>query len=524
MEEPTSFESLGLSKETLQALSKKGFEEPTSIQRSCIPTVLQEQIDVVGQAQTGTGKTAAFGLPILESIDPDNKTPQALILAPTRELALQVSEEISSLKSTRKIEVAAIYGGQSIGLQIQKLRRGVHIVVGTPGRVIDLIDRKALHLNNLSFVVLDEADEMLNMGFIEDIERILQSTPEQKRMLLFSATMPRIIMNLAKKYMGEYRHIVAEKAKLTTGLTDQIYFEVREGDRLDALCRIIDMKPEFYGVVFCRTKIDADAVAGRLQNRGYDAEALHGDITQAQREKILGNFRKKNITILVATDVAARGIDVQNLTHVINYTLPQNPESYVHRIGRTGRAGKEGTAITFISPFEYRNLCFIQKIAKTSIRRQELPKVQDIIDMKKDRIRDDISHIIEEEKYRDFRELSNELCQGRDPLDVVAALLQSTYAEELNESNYRDIKQISVDRQGTTRLFVAKGRKDGMSKRSVVEFIEKQTSTPGSRINNVQVYDAFSFITVPFDDAEAILLTFKKMKQGRKPLVTRARK
>jgi len=352
MNNPEKFKKLGLTDKTLVALQKKGFEEPTSIQEKVIPLLLKGKKDIIGQAQTGTGKTAAFGLPIIENINPDKKNVKALILTPTRELAIQVAEELNSLKGNQSIKIIPVYGGQVITQQIRKLKSGVDIVVGTPGRVIDHIKRRTLKLRELSYLVLDEADEMLNMGFIEDVEEILESVGPDRRMLMFSATMPERIKKIAERFMGEYEHIKGKKEQLITGLTEQIYFEVHEQDKLEALTRIIDIEDEFYGLVFCRTKVIVSGLAGKLMDRGYDAEALHGDLTQPQREVILGRFRKRNITILVATDVAARGIDIINLSHVINYSLPQDPESYIHRIGRTGRAGSEVMAITFVTPSE----------------------------------------------------------------------------------------------------------------------------------------------------------------------------
>ena len=350
------FAALGLSEKTIKALAKKGFEEPSPIQALTIPVLLKGEKDVVGQAQTGTGKTAAFGLPILEMIDKSNGNVRAIVLAPTRELAIQVAEEINSFANGRKLKIVPVYGGQSIELQIRQLKKGVDIVVGTPGRVQDLIDRKVLKLDKLEYFILDEADEMLNMGFVEDIEKILESTNKDKRMLFFSATMPKEILKIAENHMRkDYEILKVEAKELTTNLTDQIYFEVKQKDKFEALCRIIDLEPDFYGIVFCRTKNDVNELTGKLNDRGYDAGELHGDITQKHREVTLNRFKARKLSILVATDVAARGIDVNDLTHVVNYAIPQEAESYVHRIGRTGRAGKEGTAITFMTPSEYKN-------------------------------------------------------------------------------------------------------------------------------------------------------------------------
>lgn len=299
------FKSLGLSENTLMALKKKGFEEPTPIQVKAIPLLLKGDKDIIGQAQTGTGKTAAFGIPIIEKIKERSNNVQAFILVPTRELAIQVSEEMNSLKGHKRLHIIPLYGGQSIDQQLQRLEKGVDIVVGTPGRVLDHINRKSLNLGKISYLVLDEADEMLNMGFIDDVEEILKSTGSEKRMLLFSATIPKAILNIAKKYMKQYEFIAEKNEQLTVSLTEQICFEVSFSDKFEALCRIIDIEKEFYGLIFCRTKIDVDNIANRLIDRGYDADALHGDISQHQREKILNKLKNHKINILVATDVAA---------------------------------------------------------------------------------------------------------------------------------------------------------------------------------------------------------------------------
>ncbi|MGL6100760.1 MAG: DEAD/DEAH box helicase, partial [Fusobacteriaceae bacterium] len=354
LEKLVEFKNLGLTEKTLKGLAKKGYEKPSPIQELTIPALLSGDKDIIGQAQTGTGKTAAFSLPILEQIEENAKSIQAIVLTPTRELAVQVSEEMHALSYGRKIRVAPVYGGQSMDFQIRQLKKGVDVVVGTPGRVMDLMNRGILKIDNLKFFVLDEADEMLNMGFVEDIEKILSSTNEDKKMLFFSATMAPEILKIAKTHMKDHEVLSVKARELTTNLTDQIYFEVKDRDKFEALCRIIDLAQDFYGIVFCRTKNDVNELVGKLNDRGYDADGLHGDISQNHREVTLKRFKAKKLNVLVATDVAARGIDVNDLSHVINYAIPQEAESYVHRIGRTGRAGKQGTAITFITPSEYR--------------------------------------------------------------------------------------------------------------------------------------------------------------------------
>ena len=335
----TTFKDLGLTAKTLTALEKKGFKIPSPIQEKVIPLLLKATQNIIGQAATGTGKTAAFGIPLIEKLTPIGK-PQALILTPTRELANQVAEEIASFQSEKGLKILAVYGGQSYSLQISALKKGVDIIVGTPGRVIDHLERKTLDLSQLSNFILDEADEMLNMGFIDDIETIFKKANPNTNVLLFSATMPKEILRVAKKYMGDYELISVKNEQMTTTQTSQIYFEVNEKDKLNALCRIIDVEPDFYGIIFCKTKLDVDYVVRRLIEKGYQAQGLHGDVLQKQRETILSQFKDKTTKILVATDVAARGIDINDITHVINYALPQDIESYVHRVGRTGRAGK----------------------------------------------------------------------------------------------------------------------------------------------------------------------------------------
>ncbi|PIE69427.1 MAG: RNA helicase [Deltaproteobacteria bacterium] len=517
------FKALGLSHNVVTALVNKGFEEPTPIQEQTIPLLLAGSKDLIGQAQTGTGKTAAFGVPLIEQAVEDLGVVQAIVLTPTRELAIQVAEDINSLKGSKKIRVMPVYGGQAITHQLRGLRQGVDIVVGTPGRVLDHLQRKTLRLDHISHFVLDEADEMLNMGFIEDIEAILETTNTDKTTLFFSATMPREILAIAKTYMRDYEIVSVRKQEMTADLTDQIYFEVNENDKFEALCRIIDMAEACYAIVFCRTKVEVDQTVGRLMDRGYDAEGLHGDISQGQREKILDKFKKHHITILVATDVAARGIDVNNLTHVINYALPQNPESYVHRIGRTGRAGKAGTAITFITPSQSRRLLFIQRATRSTIRKERLPKVTDIIRAKKNRIisqiRDDLHANIQDH----FREMAATLLAKNNQEDILAAVLQHAFKDDLDASGYHEIRDVFVDNKGTTRLFVAQGRTHGMSPKKLVNMMHRETGVRTQAIQGVQVLEGFSFMTVPFREAGIILSVFKKQGRGKKPLVVKAK-
>jgi len=517
------FKDLGLSEDILKELKKKGFEEPTEIQEKIIPILLKEEVDIVGQAQTGTGKTAAFGLPILERISyTGTRKVQALILVPTRELAIQVSEELNSFKGKKRLQIIPVYGGQSIIDQIRKLNSGVDIVVGTPGRINDHIKRKSIDLADVSYVVLDEADEMLNMGFIDEVEEILRKTNPNRKTLLFSATMHDSILKIAKKHMKEFKTVITKNIQLTAELTDQIYFEVSNSDKVESLSRIIDMEIDFYGLVFCRTKVAVDELVNKLVDRGYSAEGIHGDLSQHQRERTLDKFKKRRTSILVATDVAARGIDVNNLSHVINYSLPQDPEAYVHRIGRTGRAGKKGIAITFISPDEYRKLMFIQKIAKTTIRKEKIPGASDIVKIKRSRIQAEVLKIIEEKTHTEYLKTAEEILKENDPVEVLAAILKYSFQDQLNEKQYKNINEVSVDRKGTSRLFVSLGRKDGISPRALIKMITNETTVRAGSIEDVKVMESFSFLTVPFEDAELILKSFNNKEGERKTIVQRA--
>lgn len=437
------FSALGLSEQMLAAVRAKGFETPTAIQKLTIPHLLTKPNDIIAQSQTGTGKTAAYGLPILQTLEPARGPIQAIILVPTRELALQAAEELLSYNREKRLSITAIYGGAAMSEQLRRLAKGIDIVVGTPGRVLDHIRRGTMKLENVRYLVLDEADEMLNMGFVEDVEEIMSHTSDERRVLLFSATMPERIIRLSKTYMRDTEIVRVEHKQITADLTEQIYFEVREADKFDALTRIIDVEPEFYGIIFARTKIGADETASRLTARGYAAEVLHGDVSQAQREKILRKFRDRTINILVATDVAARGIDVGNLTHVINYSLPQDSESYVHRIGRTGRAGKQGTAITFVSPSEFRGLNNLMRDIKVEIKRETLPSPQDIVEMKRLKIKEEMQEIVENESYDGYKEFAEELLAEYTPDVALGALLRLAFRSELDQNNYPEIRSFS---------------------------------------------------------------------------------
>jgi ATP-dependent RNA helicase DeaD len=525
-----NFRNLGLSEETLSVLESKGYVEPTEIQELAIPILMEDRLDLIAQAQTGTGKTAVFGLPLREKLNPKKTGVQAIVLTPTRELCIQVCSELESLKGNTGLTTVPIYGGQFIDVQLKKLKKNVSIVVGTPGRVLDHIRRGTLRLDGIRYFILDEADEMLNMGFIEDIEEVLKQTPKEKRVLLFSATMPDRIRKLAENYMGEYLHVRAEP-KLTTDLTEQIYFQVSRKDKLEALVRVLEIENEFYGIVFCRTKADVDELNTRLMEKGFKTDNLHGDISQPLREKILGKFRERKINILVATDVAARGIDVEDLTHVINYSIPQNPESYVHRIGRTGRAGKKGTAITFVTPAELRKMKFIEKFTQADISRKNLPERHEIVDLKRKRIGSDLDRMIERKDIEGYRRWAKELMEDSSGEDLVSALLRYSFGNSLEDDNNRkeriDNKPQKDHRNNldgrTTRLFVAMGRNENMNKKRVQELIYRKAGTPPEIIERIEIHRDFTLITVPSKEAKSIIKFFRRSVKGKQPLVMKVK-
>src|SRR3954471_24994675 len=375
----TTFEELGLAEPLVKVTSELGFENPTQIQEKAIPILLSGTKDLIGLAQTGTGKTAAFSLPLLQLIDEEKKYPQALVVCPTRELCLQIVNEIEQFKKhIRGVHIVAVYGGTSIGMQIRDIKRGVQIVVATPGRLIDLIERKAINLDNIKYVVLDEADEMLNMGFQEDIEFILQNTPNRDSTWLFSATMPPEIRRVSKKYMEEPVEITVGKKNTANKNIDHQFFVTTAQHRYETLKRLIDFNPGIYGIIFTRTKAEAQEISEKLTREGYDIDALHGDLSQQQRDKVMNAFRERTLQLLIATDVAARGIDVQGITHVINYELPDDIEVYTHRSGRTGRAGNRGISMSIVHARELYRLKQIEGIVQQPFHRLEIPAGKDV--------------------------------------------------------------------------------------------------------------------------------------------------
>ncbi|WP_319507653.1 DEAD/DEAH box helicase [uncultured Methanolobus sp.] len=422
--ESSTFKDLHLSRNIEKAIEELGFEEPTPIQAQSIPHILEGR-DVIGQAQTGTGKTASFGIPALEMVTPNSRNTQVLVLCPTRELANQVADELSKLAKYQQTKILPVYGGQNIDRQIKALRSGVQIVIGTPGRIMDHIERKTLKLNTVQMVVLDEADEMLDMGFREDIESILSSVPEERQTILFSATMPAPIMKLAQRFQKNPVHVKTIHKVVTAPNMEQSYFEVKHHMKPDVLCRMIDIYDVKSSLVFCNTKKKVDELVSLLKTRGFLADALHGDLKQTQREKVMASFRNGEIETLVATDVAARGIDVENIEVVFNYDMPQDEESYVHRIGRTGRAGRSGIAFTFVTPKEIYKIKSIQKYTKTKIKNQKVPTRSDAEDFKANMLAKKVKETIDEGhlgKYMHWVE--SMLDEDYTSMDVAAGLVK----------------------------------------------------------------------------------------------------
>lgn len=515
------FEDFSLGKEVLKSISEIGFEEPTPIQVSAIPMALSG-LDIVGQAQTGTGKTAAFGIPIVEKCE-KGKNPFAIILEPTRELAVQVSQEMNKIGKFRKINVLPVYGGTSIERQIKALQRGVDVIVGTPGRVIDHINRKTLLLADIKILVLDEADEMLNMGFIDDIETILKTTPSERQTLLFSATMPQPIIDIAKKYMKKPEKIRVNTKDVIVSKIKQIFYEVREGDKINALSRLIDVEDPQLAIIFCHTKREVDDVSMKIGQMGYNAGALHGDYTQARREEVMGKFKKGLLDILVATDVAARGLDIQNVTHVINYNIPQDPDSYIHRIGRTGRAGKSGMAITFVTPREYRHLRLIEKTAQTVIDRKKLPSAKDVLKAREKNIAKDITEIIQENRHTGYIEAVKELSENYSFGDIAAAAIYAAYGE-IKEAPVEERYEKAEAKDGMVRLFMTIGRKDKIKVPDIVKSIAAEANIPHSKIGNIDVLDKFTFVEVPEELADRVIRSVDDMMmKGRRVKVQKAK-
>lgn len=502
--EQSFFGGIALSHKVMAAIQAMGFEEPSPIQARTIPPIMEGN-DVIGQAQTGTGKTAAFGIPITEKVQ-DLRHVQALIMTPTRELALQVSEEIAKIGQFKRLKTLPVYGGQSIDRQIRALRFGVQIVIGTPGRLLDHIRRGTIKLDMVKILVLDEADEMLDMGFVDDIESIMENIPREGRQtLLFSATMPQQIRSLADRYMNKPVFVTVSKEQLTVPQIDQFYYETRE--KLDGLCRILDAGDMESTIIFCRTKKGADELTASLVARGYMAEALHGDLSQVQRDRVMKKFRESKLEILVATDVAARGLDIDHVTHVVNYDIPQDPESYVHRIGRTGRAGRKGTAITFIHPREFRQLKQVEREIRQRIVRGQLPSAADILERQREIIKHRVIKTLEQDAFADYHPIVADLALDYDPVDIAAAALKLFQEgfKEVAELETQSMSTSSGAEAGMVRLFVNAGRDNNIRPEDIVRTFAGEADIPGSSIGLIKIYSNFSFVEVPEDVAERVV-------------------
>ncbi len=514
-EKNVKFEDLGLSENVLRALDEYGYKEPTPIQVKTIPFIMQGK-DVIGQSQTGTGKTASFGLPLIESIDVNLNKVQAIILCPTRELATQVTGELRKFTKYKEgVKVLAVYGGESIERQIKGLKQGVKIVVGTPGRVMDHMRRKTLKLDNVKMCVLDEADEMLNMGFEEDIETILKEVPSERQTVLFSATMNKRILGITKKYLKEPKNIKIKVKELTVDRIEQISLEVKQAMKDDTVMRLIDLNNPTKAVVFCNTKRKVDDLIEKLKSNGYKAESLHGDIKQAQRDRIMKRFKTGEFQILVATDVVARGIDVDELELVINYDIPQEEEYYVHRIGRTGRNGNIGKAYTFVVGKEKSKIYSIQKYANTKILSGKIPTIEQINKVKNQKMIDDIQEIIDKNKNEESEindEILEKLLQKNDIKIVAKALLSLiTNKKENNEKQNFDFKPGEE-----IKLFLNVGKKDKIMVKDIVGSISANTAVSGSDLGKINILDKFSFIEVPGEYVNEILTSMKdKQIKGR---------
>ncbi len=523
------FKDLNLSTEVQKALAAMGFEEATPIQSQSIPAILEGR-DVIGQAQTGTGKTCAFGIPAIEKIDSDMEAIQALILCPTRELAIQVSEELKNVSKFKKgIRILPVYGGQPIDRQIMALKKRPQIIIGTPGRIMDHMRRRTLKFNDLKMIILDEADEMLNMGFREDIDTILEKVPEEKQTVLFSATMPREIMELTTKYQKEPLHIKAAHKELTVPSIDQYYLEVSESSKLEVLSRLVDTNNVKLALVFCNTKKRVDELTSSLQSRGYSAEALHGDMKQDQRDRVMTKFRKGHIDILIATDVAARGIDVDDVEAVFNYDLPNDEEYYVHRIGRTGRAGRTGKAFTFIVGREIYKLKDIQRYTKSTVHLMKPPTLMDVEENKMSVLLEKLKDILAEGQLTKYvnpiEKFIGEIGSTASDenyvttLDVAAALLKMLSEQTGNQAvSVPELDDEDAGAEGgMVRLFINIGSNHKIQPRHIVEGIASNTGLPGKLIGAIDIFDKYTFVEVPREYASEVMASMKNQTlRGRK--------
>ena len=543
--ETVRFDELQLDERILRAVADMGFEEASPIQTQAIPVQLEGR-DIIGQAQTGTGKTAAFGIPLLQKIDPKVKKLQAVALCPTRELAIQVADEIRRLaKYMHGVKVLPIYGGQDIVKQIRSLKDGTQIIIGTPGRVMDHMRRKTVKFDFVHTVVMDEADEMLNMGFLEDMETILSQLPEERQTVMFSATMPPAILDIARKFQQEPVNVKVVKKELTVPKVTQYYYEVKPKSKLEVMCRLLDMYAPKLSVVFCNTKKQVDELVQSLQGRGYFAEGLHGDLKQIQRDRVMNSFRNGKTEILVATDVAARGIDVDDVEAVFNYDLPQDDEYYVHRIGRTGRAGREGIAFSFVVGKEVYKLRDIQRYCKTKIVPQAIPSLNDVTAIKVDKILEGVAATIGDTDLSKTVNIIEKKLLEEDytSLDLAAALLRMMMGEEnediIDTREPRSLDELegfgggngrgrgrsnnggrggnggrydSSSRDDMARLFINIGKNQNVKPGDILGAIAGESGMPGKMVGSIDMYDKYTFVEVPRESADAVLTAMKDVK------------
>lgn len=516
--EALRFDELDLYPQILRAIQEMGFEEATPIQCKAIPVVM-EGVDVIGQAQTGTGKTAAFGIPLLMKVDPHNKKTQAIVLCPTRELAIQVAEEVRNLaKYMHGVKVLPVYGGQDIVKQIRSLKGGAQIIIGTPGRVMDHLRRKTIKCEEVNTIVLDEADEMLNMGFREDIETVLEYIPEERQTVLFSATMPKPILDITKKYQKDAVTIKVVKKELTVPNIEQYYYDVKRKDKVEVLSRLLDVYDPKLSLVFCNTKRMVDELTNALQGRGYFAEGLHGDMKQMQRDRVMNHFRNGNTEILVATDVAARGIDVDDVEAVFNFDVPQDDEYYVHRIGRTGRAGRTGRSFTFVKGKEVYKLKDIQRYCKTKILAQKIPSMEDVVQVRLEKIMDRIDTIIEEEDLTKMVNMIESQVNESDytAMDIAAAFLKMALLGE-EESAQKSMENFEfgdtgAEEEGMVRLFINIGKKQKVRPGDILGAVAGESGIPGDVVGAIDMYDKYTFVEVPQEHGKKVLAAMKNVR------------
>lgn len=523
-EEPadtTGFDELGLSEPIARAIAALGFEAPTPIQARSIPLLLQGH-DLIGLAQTGTGKTAAFALPIIQRVDAGRAVPQALVLAPTRELAVQVAGGIHDLAKGTGLRVVPVYGGQPIDRQFRALSAGAHIVVGTPGRLIDHLRRGSLSLETVTFCVLDEADEMLALGFLEEVEELLGALPQERQLAFFSATMPPRIQSLTKRFLRSPQYVTIESKVRTVESVEQTYYEVPKGKKPEALARVLDMESPGPTIVFCRTRLETNELSEGLRLRGYNAEALSGEMSQGDRDRVLRRFRDGQADLLVATDVAARGLDIETVTHVINYDIPWDVEQYIHRIGRTGRAGRSGDAITLVEPKERRTLKSIERMTGVQMKMARIPTAADIAARRREAFKDALREALEAGEFESQLEAVEELSEEFDSSEIAAAALQmlwqSRHTEESADGDFAaDCEQPET---GMTRIFVGLGRQDGLRPGELVSVIANQCGISGRAIGAIDILDRSSFVEVPAGEADNAIDALRRTRlRGRKARV-----